>query len=132
MTMLRPVYVYRPTDEQLAAQAAGELKVADMNLGEPIRIEDPQSLINKITDGPYANLPKPKPKPEGESSPKNYSNRGKVNPDKLTKEKYLELRKEERLSRDQICERFNITRSTLITYLGRWGIRSKKRDKDPV
>lgn len=48
MTAIKPVYVYKSTPEQLAAVDAGLVTVADLQFGEPIRIEHPESIIKRI------------------------------------------------------------------------------------
>ncbi|MEK0313716.1 hypothetical protein [Cohnella sp. 56] len=107
MTAIRPVYVYQLTPEQLAAVDAGGVSIAGLQFGEPIRIEQPDSIIKRID---IEIMPQKRKGPPKKAF--------------VSYEQYLQLRNTG-FTRLEICAKYDIRISLLKRYLTTWGIGSK-------
>ncbi|MBB6689931.1 hypothetical protein H7B90_00805 [Cohnella xylanilytica] len=105
--MTTPLKVWRLPPEKVAAYAPR------MDLGEPDEIKIPESIVDNDEIFVVRASMAQKRKKEGTIGGKRKS--------KLSLDAYLEFRREG-LSRDQICERVNLSRSALNANLRKWGI----------
>lgn len=117
--MISDIKVYQLTPEQVANYVAG------MDLGTPVRIDKPQSMV-RIDEGPYVNRPKPKSEVHA-NSPGLGSLRGRPQQNKLTKAVYLQMRVEG-MNRAQIAERQGVAYSTLCGYVRKWGLSNRNHE----
>ncbi|RUS42240.1 helix-turn-helix domain-containing protein [Cohnella sp. AR92] len=104
--MIGPVKVWKlpPGEFNRVLQNPG------MELGKPDRVFQPPSALEK--------MPPTLLKKVGRER-KKASKAGGTKKPKITREKYLQL-VEKGLNEDQICERVNMTRNTLLKYLREW------------
>ncbi|RUS47544.1 hypothetical protein [Cohnella sp. AR92] len=102
--MIGPVKVWKlpPGEFNRVLQNPG------MELGKPDRVYQPLS-----------ELAKPLPPALGGQKRKKLGKVGGTKKPKITREKYLQF-VNEGLNEDQICERVNMTRNTLLKYLREW------------